>query len=411
MTKKLLTISLSLVLALGSTAFGQKKTAAPAKPAKPGSLPGLYAEFNTSKGIILVKLEDKLAPMTVANFVGLVEGKFTIYDTIKIETPFYDGLKFHRVIADFMIQGGDPEGTGMGGCGYKFPDEFHPTLKHSGPGILSMANSGPATNGSQFFITHKETPWLDGKHSVFGKVIVGIDVVNLIAQDDLMKTVKIKRVGKEYLKWNATETFKKGYAVIKLEDEKKNRQLNRLKDVEKLRAKTEASLTEEQKLNMQAENEMRVAAAKKMTELEYNTFLYAEILKKYPQAKQSATGLIYVINDAGTGSAPKTGDKVATHYIGSLLSLKKFDASVDRGQSLDFSHNVGQMIKGYDEGVSLLKAGGQIKVIIPYHQAYGAAGRGPVIPEYADLVFDIELVNVLPAPVVPSGTGGIKPGK
>lgn len=398
MTKKLLSITVCLSLMLSSIAFGQKKGTTPAKPAKPGTLPGLYVEFTTTKGVILVKLEDKLAPMTVANFVGLVEGKFTIYDTIKIEKPFYDGLKFHRVIADFMIQGGDPQGTGMGGPGYKFPDEFNPALKHTGPGILSMANSGPGTNGSQFFITHKETPWLDGKHTVFGKVVIGQEVVNAIAQDDLMKTVKIKRVGKEYSKWNATETFKKAYAPIKAEQEKKNKQFNRLKGVEKDRAKAEASLTEEQKKAMTAENDARVAAAKSMSEADYNKFLYAEILKKYPTAKQSESGLIYIITDPGTGAAPKMNDKVSTHYIGSLLSLKKFDASVDRGQPLDFVHNVGQMIKGYDEGVSLLKEGGQIKVIIPYHKAYGAAGRAPVIPEYADLVFDIELISVTPAP-------------
>ena len=184
----------------------------------------MQAELTTSKGKILIELEYKKAPMTVANFVGLAEGK--IANSAKAPgEPFYDGIKFHRVIADFMVQGGDPEGTGRGGPGYNFPDEFHPDLKHVGPGILSMANSGPATNGSQFFITHNDTPWLDGKHTVFGKVVSGQSVVDAIEQNDVIKSVKIIRTGVSASNFDAASIFeeKKQY-YKKIVDEKKKAQ-------------------------------------------------------------------------------------------------------------------------------------------------------------------------------------------
>lgn len=194
-------LALSLV-ACGSAGEGTGAADQTPKKAVETNTDGLYASIKTTKGTIVIKLEHEKAPMTVANFVALAEGKMK--NTAKPEgTPYFDGLKFHRVIADFMIQGGDPTGTGSGGPGYAFADEIHPDLKHNRAGTLSMANAGPATNGSQFFITHKDTPWLDGRHTVFGYVTSGQEVVNAIQKDDVMETVRIERVGKAAKAWDA----------------------------------------------------------------------------------------------------------------------------------------------------------------------------------------------------------------
>ncbi len=177
----------SMILAVLLSLAGGLSLSAQSLPA------GLYARMQTNRGAILLELEFERTPLTVANFVGLAEG--TISHSRSGSPRFYDGLRFHRVIADFMIQGGDPLGNGTGGPGYTFADEFHPELRHDRAGILSMANRGPATNGSQFFITHTATPWLNGAHTVFGRVVEGQNVVDAIRQGDTIQSVRIERVG------------------------------------------------------------------------------------------------------------------------------------------------------------------------------------------------------------------------
>jgi cyclophilin family peptidyl-prolyl cis-trans isomerase len=325
---------------------------------------GIYARFTTNKGVVVCQLEYQKTPMTVGNFVGLAEGNFKVGDK-SFSKPFFDGLIFHRVIADFMIQGGDPQGTGMGDPGYKFYDEIDPTLKHVGPGILSMANSGANTNGSQFFITHKATPWLDGKHTVFGHVISGQEVVDAIAQNDTMRKVEIIRVGREALKWNAQTAFDQVYLAKKAQE-----------------ALEQAELA-------------KIAA---MSQDDYKAYMYAEVMEKYPNAQQSATGLVYVILNNGKDNEVKEGKKVSLHYTGTLRrGGKKFDSSKDRNAPLEFEYKVQRMIPGFEEGITYIKEGGKILLFIPYYNAYGKQGRPGSIPPYADLVFEIELLQVTDA--------------
>lgn len=308
---------------------------------------GIFAEINTAKGKIVVELEYKKTPITVANFISLAEGKNPKADAKFKGKPYYNGLKFHRVIADFMIQGGCPDGKGTGGPGYKFDDEIVVDLKHSGKGILSMANAGPATNGSQFFITHKATPWLDGKHTVFGQVVSGLEVVDKITQDDVITSVKIIRVGKEAKKFNAEKTFADYFAKKEI---------------------AEKEAIEKQK------------AAKE------------KALKEFKNAASTASGLKYIVLQEGTGNKPVATSNVKVHYTGMFLDGKVFDSSVQRGETIDFGLN--QVIKGWIEGIQLMPEGSKYKFYIPSNLAYGEKGAGGVIPPNADLIFEIELIKI-----------------
>lgn len=315
---------------------------------------GLYANIDTNKGEILVKLTFEQTPITVANFVSLSEGTNNQVDNSYSGKPFYNGLKFHRVINDFMIQGGDPNGTGSGGPGYAFDDEFVEALKHDSAGVLSMANSGPATNGSQFFITHKETPWLDGGHSVFGKVISGQQVVDSIAQNDTILSIDIVRKGKAAKAFDAPSVFDSYFAK---KDKVKNDKADALTNLKN-------------------------------------------------QAKFTESGLGYVITEAGSGEAVSENKTINTHYAvyfedGNLLdtSIKSVAEAYKKVNSKrsyqPIPAKVGpeaRMIEGFKEGLSLLKVGDKATLFLPYNLAYGENGnRG--IPPMSNLIFEVEIVS------------------
>lgn len=306
---------------------------------------GIYAKFNTTKGAILVQLTHDKTPGTVGNFVALAEGNME--NNAKPQgKPYYDGLKFHRVIPDFMIQGGCPQGTGSGSPGYQFDDEFHEELTHSGPGVLSMANAGPGTNGSQFFITHVATPWLDNKHTVFGHVTEGQDVVDAIAQGDEIKSLEIIRSGSDAEGWNAIEAFR----------------------------------------TFEGAREKRIAEQKAMAE---------EAMEKLAAGfEKTPSGLRYKIVQQGSGKQAEKGKTVSVHYEGSLPDGQVFDSSFKRKQPIDFALGAGQVISGWDEGIALLKVGDKARFVIPSHLGYGSAGAGGVIPPDATLIFDVELMDV-----------------
>jgi cyclophilin family peptidyl-prolyl cis-trans isomerase len=313
---------------------------------------GLYAQISTTQGDILLSLYMDKAPLTVINFVGLAEGTLVYGGAEKpTGTRFYDGLKFHRVISDFMIQGGCPLGTGTGGPGYSFADEFDPSLQFRGPGVLAMANSGPNTNGSQFFITHVATPHLNKRHTIFGQVVKGQEVVNAIRKNDTIQKIEIIRKG------SAAENFQTDQAAF-----------------DAAKARLQAAQTTAQEEEQQKTLSM--------------------IRKKWPSVRFSNEGLYWVVNQEGQGEKPEQGSTISVHYTGRLLANDwKFDSSYDRGEPIQFEVGSGRVIPGWDQALSHMKKGEKRTLIIPPHLAYGEQGAGGVIPPNAWLVFDVELVN------------------
>ncbi|WP_420319840.1 peptidylprolyl isomerase [Flagellimonas sp.] len=338
---------------------------------------GIFADIQTSQGDIIVKLEHEKTPVTVANFVSLAEGTNPyVADSLKGK-KYYDGIVFHRIIKDFMIQGGDPTGTGRGNPGYKFKDEIHDSLSHSKKGILSMANSGPKTNGSQFFITHKETPWLNGRHTVFGEVVNGIEVVDTIANvktlpgdkpevDVVMNKVEIVRNGKEAKKFDAVQIMQDYFK----------------------------------------EEEEAVAAFNKMKE-----DFVAELAKQKEEAEETDSGLRIYSLIKGEGEQPKVGQKVMVNYAGWLPDGDLFDSNIEaiaakfnklnpgrRDQGgyqpfpMDYSPEA-RLIPGFREGLQTMKVGDKVRLFIPSHLGYGPQGGGP-IPPNSDLIFDLEITAI-----------------
>lgn len=309
---------------------------------------GVFAIMETSRGSIVLELFYDKTPLTVTNFVGLAEGTL---DATKGK-HFYDGLKFHRVISDFMIQGGDPEGTGRGGPGYRFADECRDDLVFDKPGYLAMANAGPGTNGSQFFITHVPTDWLNGKHTIFGQVVNDDSqkVVNEIKQNDRIVKLTIVRQGGDAEKFTATQA-----------------------DFDRLSA--EAS--------KKAEEAKKAAAAARIKEVE----------AKFPGFDKDSNGIYFKTTKEGSGN--KIGGKraVAVEYKGYFVNGQVFDQSKGRGP-LEFTTAGGQMIPGFDIMVQDMKLGEKRTIVLPPSQAYGEGGIPGVIPGGAYIAFDVELTKV-----------------
>lgn len=338
---------------------------------------GIYADLQTDRGDILLKLEYEVVPITVANFVSLAEGTNPYVNEQYKGKPFYDGLKFHRIVKDFMIQGGDPRGNGSGNPGYKFEDEFTMdengslVLSHDSPGILSMANSGPDSNGSQFFITHKETKFLDGKHTVFGYVIIGQEVVDSMVQNDVIQKIEIIRIGKKAKSFDAAAEFTNYFGKIE----------------------------EQQKLAQELREKHKEELVKFVQENEASARLLPSGLKIIPIKE-------------GNGTKPVIGSKVKVNYAGYFETGDLFDSNIkeiaeicgkyDRRRDqmnmyspveMDYSPDA-SLIPGFKEGLQQMNYGDKVMLIIPSHLGYGEQGMGGVIPPNANLLFQLEIVDM-----------------
>lgn len=345
---------------------------------------GLYAEFETNKGVTVAKLYHEQTPLTVANFVALAEGDHeSVTDSSKIGKKYYDGLIFHRVIKDFMIQGGDPEGTGRGGPGYKFADEIVDSLQHSKKGILSMANSGPATNGSQFFITLKETPWLNGRHTVFGEIVEGIDVIDSIGaaetlpgdkpKDSIVLTsVNIIRKGSSAKSFKGNEIFQN--ETIRIEKEKAEKEKLAIEKAAGTKARLDGFKTKATKLD---------------------------------------SGLEFALVNKGNGQEVKSEELVGVYYAGYFEDGRLFDTNIEsiakqtetfnpqRAQQNGYSpmpvpySNKANMIPGFKEGLLKMKnIGDKAVFFIPSHLGYGDRATGP-IPANSSLIFEVEFKEIV----------------
>ncbi|WP_100612353.1 peptidylprolyl isomerase [Confluentibacter lentus] len=343
---------------------------------------GIYAEFVTTKGTMVAKLFYDKTPVTVANFVSLAEGTNTLVDETYKGKKFYNGLIFHRVMDGFMIQGGDPMGNGMGNPGYKFNDEFKTDLKHDKPGILSMANSGPNTNGSQFFITEVPKPSLDNVHTVFGELVLGIDIQDSISnlktdsankplEAIVIQELNIIRKGKDAKSFNATSIFKNHFVEIeRIAKEKAEKKAAMLKsNQEKFKTQKEKTIT-------------------------------------------LPSGLQYIITEKGSGEKLDETHKILGNYTvyfedGKLLGTNKLDTAealdaVNPRQKVANGYEpiifeIGpdaRMIPGFKEGLKQLSVGDKATVFIPYHLAYGESGNRDIPPK-TNLIFEVEILEIL----------------
>lgn len=317
---------------------------------------GLFAEFQTNKGSVLTELYFQDKPLTVSNFVSLAEGTNPkVIDSLK-GIPFYNGVLFHRVLSNFMIQGGDPWATGMGHPGYKFEDEFiyeeneSVKYRHDGPGVLSMANSGPDSNGSQFFITHKATPWLDGKHSVFGRVRYGQEVVDSIAEMDTIYSVRIIRQGDVAQEFNSAETFER--SLEEIANKKAKKEEARLKKIEDFLSQM-----------------------------------------NFPEAVLNDKGVKVFEKLEGSGDRVVSDRRVKIHYIGYFENGEVFASSYKKNKPLEFTMDVDNMITGFTEGIRGRREGSELVLFIPYYLAYGEEGNLPTIPGRSNLIFDISILE------------------